>query len=79
MVGRLLIPLLSHLWLTLSTTTTGLNFFRAANETLFNIGDGLAQSVLEAHAAYSAIGRDLFAFEIGNEVDGEPSYGTRPL
>lgn len=51
--------------------TTGLNFFNPVNETLFDVGDGLAQAVLEAHAAYHAIGNSLHSFEIGNEVNGE--------
>lgn len=49
----------------------GLNFFNAMNETLFNVGNGLAQCVLEAQAAYNALGRSLYAYEIGNEVDGK--------
>ncbi|KAJ0416567.1 hypothetical protein BJY00DRAFT_326196 [Aspergillus carlsbadensis] len=37
----------------------------------FNDGEsGLEQTVLEAAAAYKAIGGDIYAFEIGNEVDG---------
>lgn len=48
----------------------GLNFFNPTNETLFNVGDGLDQCVLEANAAYNAIGDALYGFEIGNEVDG---------
>lgn len=52
-------------------TLTGLNFFNPENETLFNVGDGLSQCVLEANAAYNAIGDALYGFEIGNEVDGE--------
>ena len=51
---------------------TGLNFFNPVNETLFNVGNGLAQSILEANAAYTALGESLYAFEIGNEVDGMP-------
>jgi hypothetical protein len=50
---------------------TGLNFYNALGETLFNVGNGLAQCVLEAHAAYKALGKSLYAFEIGNEVDGK--------
>ncbi|KAI0547090.1 hypothetical protein F4679DRAFT_375269 [Xylaria curta] len=56
----------------------GLNFFNPENETLFNVGDGLAQCVLEANAAYSALGDSLYAFEIGNEVDGWPGGQRRP-
>ncbi|KAI0187813.1 hypothetical protein EV127DRAFT_368742 [Xylaria flabelliformis] len=56
----------------------GLNFFNPKNETLFNVGDGLAQSVLEANAAYNALGDSLYAFEIGNEVDGWPGGQRRP-
>ncbi|KAI1752140.1 hypothetical protein F4782DRAFT_158599 [Xylaria castorea] len=56
----------------------GLNFFNPENETLFNVGDGLVQCVLEANAAYSALGDSLYAFEIGNEVDGWPG-GQRRL
>lgn len=41
------------------------------NETLFSGGDGLAQCVPEAKAAYTALGDSLYAFEIGNEVDDE--------
>ncbi|KAI0406616.1 hypothetical protein F4802DRAFT_606064 [Xylaria palmicola] len=48
----------------------GLNFFNPVNETLFDVGDGLAQSVLEANAVYDALGDSLYTFEIGNEVDG---------
>lgn len=48
---------------------TGLNFFNAVNETLFDVDDGLAQCVLEANAAYQAVGDALYGFEIGNEVD----------
>lgn len=44
------------------------------NETLFNVGNGLEQCVLEAHAAYTALGNSLYAYEIGNEVDGESPY-----
>ena len=50
---------------------TGLNFFKPVNESLFNVGDGLAQCVLEANAAYRALGESLYAYEIGNEVDGK--------
>jgi hypothetical protein len=53
---------------------SGLNFFNPVNETLFNVGNGLAQCVLEAYAAYTALGDSLYAFEIGNEVDGESSH-----
>ncbi|KAI1740385.1 hypothetical protein F4680DRAFT_117700 [Xylaria scruposa] len=56
----------------------GLNFFNPENETLFNVGDGLAQCVLEANVAYSALGDSLYAFEIGNEVDGWPGGQRRP-
>ncbi|KAI0474603.1 hypothetical protein F4859DRAFT_481356 [Xylaria cf. heliscus] len=56
----------------------GLNFFNPENETLFNVGDGLAQCVLEANAAYKALGDSLYAFEIGNEVDGWPGGQRRP-
>ncbi len=41
------------------------------NETLFSVGNGLEQCVLEAHAAYASLGNSLYAFEIGNEVNGE--------
>ncbi|KAI0972266.1 hypothetical protein F4678DRAFT_56120 [Xylaria arbuscula] len=56
----------------------GLNFFNPENETLFDVGDGLAQCVLEANAAYNALGDSLYAFEIGNEVDGWPGGERRP-
>ncbi|RAK81712.1 glycosyl hydrolase family 79 C-terminal domain-containing protein [Aspergillus fijiensis CBS 313.89] len=56
----------------------GLNFFNAENETLFDVGDGLAQCVLEAHAAYHAIGDALYGFEIGNEVDSWARGQRRP-
>ncbi|KAJ3561063.1 hypothetical protein NPX13_g9090 [Xylaria arbuscula] len=56
----------------------GLNFFNPENETLFDVGDGLAQCVLEANAAYKALGDSLYAFEIGNEVDGWPGGQRRP-
>ncbi|KIM94392.1 glycoside hydrolase family 79 protein [Oidiodendron maius Zn] len=56
----------------------GLNFFNPANETLFNVGNGLSQCVLEANAAYTALGDSLYAFEIGNEVDGWPGGSRRP-
>lgn len=49
----------------------GLNFFNPENETLFDVGDGLDQCVLEAHAAYTALGDSLYGFEIGNEVNGK--------
>jgi hypothetical protein len=55
------------------TVQTGLNFFNAVNETLFNVGNGLDQCILEAHTAYTGLGDSLYAFEIGNEVDGVPS------
>ncbi|RAH70498.1 glycosyl hydrolase family 79 C-terminal domain-containing protein [Aspergillus aculeatinus CBS 121060] len=56
----------------------GLNFFNAENETLFDVGDGLAQCVLEAHAAYHAIGDAFYGFEIGNEVDSWAGGQRRP-
>ncbi|KAI1820808.1 glycoside hydrolase family 79 protein [Xylaria intraflava] len=56
----------------------GLNFFNEVNETLFDVGDGLDQCVLEAHTAYTALGNSLYAFEIGNEVDGWPGGSRRP-
>lgn len=40
----------------------GLNFFDGA--------EGKAQTVLQAGAAYHGIGKNLYAFEIGNEVNG---------
>jgi hypothetical protein len=52
----------------------GLNFFQSENETLFNVGDGLDQCVLEAYAAYTALGESLYGFEIGNEVNCKSSY-----
>ncbi|KAI3317185.1 glycoside hydrolase family 79 protein [Xylariaceae sp. AK1471] len=55
----------------------GLNFFNEVNETLFDVGNGLDQCVLEAHAAYNALGESLHAFEIGNEVDGWPGGSRR--
>ncbi|OJJ46450.1 hypothetical protein ASPZODRAFT_2129467 [Penicilliopsis zonata CBS 506.65] len=54
----------------------GLNFYNP-DETLFDIGDGLAQCVLEAHAAYTSLGDALYAFEIGNEVDVWPGTDMR--
>ena len=42
------------------------------------MGDGLAQCILEANAAYDALGDSLYAFEIGNEVDGWPGGQRRP-
>ncbi|KAI1431874.1 hypothetical protein GGR50DRAFT_35531 [Xylaria sp. CBS 124048] len=56
----------------------GLNFFNEVNETLFNVGHGLDQCLLEAHTAYTALGDSLYAFEIGNEVDGWPGSSRRP-
>ncbi|KAI1323042.1 hypothetical protein F5Y16DRAFT_415293 [Xylariaceae sp. FL0255] len=56
----------------------GLNFYNPENETLFDVGDGLAQCVLEASAVYNALGDSLYAFEIGNEVDGWPGGERRP-
>ncbi|KUJ14858.1 uncharacterized protein LY89DRAFT_720313 [Mollisia scopiformis] len=56
----------------------GLNFFNPVNETLFNVGNGLDQCVLEAYAAHTALGDSLYAFEIGNEVDGWPGGSRRP-
>ena len=47
----------------------GLNFFQPENETILNVGDGLGQCVLEAHAAYTALGDSLYGLEIGNEVN----------
>ena len=41
----------------------GLNFFDGE--------DGLDQTVLQAAAAFKAVGEDIYAFEIGNEVDGQ--------
>ncbi|KAH8801732.1 hypothetical protein F5884DRAFT_889825 [Xylogone sp. PMI_703] len=48
----------------------GLNFFDGQA--------GLNQTLLEAAAAYHGIGSDLYAFEIGNEVDGWPCGSRRP-
>ncbi|KAI2625213.1 glycoside hydrolase family 79 protein [Xylaria nigripes] len=56
----------------------GLNFFNEVNETLLDVGNGLHQCVLEAHTAYTALGDSLYAFEIGNEVDGWPGGSRRP-
>nr|AQW38601.1 beta-glucuronidase [Talaromyces pinophilus] len=56
----------------------GLNFFQSENETLFNVGDGLDQCVLEAYAAYTALGESLYGFEIGNEVNSWPGGSRRP-
>lgn len=39
----------------------GLNFYDG--------DEGMAQAVLQAGAAYRGIGKDLYAFEIGNEVN----------
>ncbi len=36
--------------------SSGLNFFNPTNETLFNVGNGLDQCVLEASLAYKALG-----------------------
>lgn len=58
---------------------TGLNFYNPVNETLFDVGNGLEQCVLEANAAYTSIGDALYAFEIGNEVDGEPYISSFPV
>ncbi|PMD16271.1 glycoside hydrolase family 79 protein [Hyaloscypha hepaticicola] len=55
----------------------GLNFFNPVNETLFSVGNGLEQCVLEAHAAYASLGNSLYAFEIGNEVNGWPGTERR--
>lgn len=41
----------------------GLNFYDGE--------EGKAQTVLQAGAAYRSIGKDLYAFEIGNEVNGK--------
>lgn len=43
----------------------GLNFYDGE--------EGKAQTVLQAGAAYRGIGKDLYAFEIGNEVNGKQS------
>ncbi|KAI0140536.1 hypothetical protein GGR57DRAFT_487880 [Xylariaceae sp. FL1272] len=56
----------------------GLNFYNPTNETLFDVGDGFDQCILEAAAAYDALGDSLYAFEIGNEVDGWPGGSRRP-
>ncbi|KAJ5727063.1 hypothetical protein N7493_004883 [Penicillium malachiteum] len=45
----------------------GLNFYNPENETLFDVGDGILQCVVEANAVYNAIGENLYGFEIGNE------------
>jgi len=39
---------------------------------------GLAQVLLEAVSAVKGLGRSLYAFEIGNEVDGFPGGSRRP-
>lgn len=45
----------------------GLNFYD---------GDyGLNQTVSEAVAAFKAVGDNIYAYEIGNEVDGRSSKG----
>lgn len=50
----------------------GLSFFDGAS--------GLAQVVQHAKAAYAALGSSkLYAFEIGNEVDGIPGISTAPF
>ncbi|PIG83921.1 putative glycoside hydrolase family 79 protein [Aspergillus arachidicola] len=56
----------------------GLNFFNPVNETYLEVGGGLDQCVLEAHAAHEAMGDSLYAFEIGNEVDGWGNDTHRP-
>ncbi|KAF7617386.1 hypothetical protein AFLA_005427 [Aspergillus flavus NRRL3357] len=56
----------------------GLNFFNPVNETYLEVGNGLDQCVLEANAAHKAMGDSLYAFEIGNEVDGWGNDTHRP-
>ncbi|KAK2615776.1 hypothetical protein N8I77_002504 [Diaporthe amygdali] len=48
----------------------GLNFFDGT--------EGKAQTVLQAGAAYHGIGKNLYGFEIGNEVNGWPGSSRRP-
>ncbi|KAG6359218.1 hypothetical protein INS49_012739 [Diaporthe citri] len=48
----------------------GLNFYDG--------DEGKAQTVLQAGAAYRGIGKDLYAFEIGNEVNGWAGGSRRP-
>lgn len=48
----------------------GLNFYD--NQT------GLDQTVLEARAAWDALGSNIYAFEIGNEVDGTSCEAPGP-
>lgn len=51
----------------------GLNFYDNSTgemPVLFDDQTGLQQTVLEAKDAWDAIGDDIYAFEIGNEVDG---------
>ncbi|KAG8168393.1 hypothetical protein KVR01_001142 [Diaporthe batatas] len=48
----------------------GLNFYDGE--------EGMAQAVLQAGAAYRGIDKDLYAFEIGNEVNSWPGGSRRP-
>ncbi|KAF7185183.1 Beta-glucuronidase [Pseudocercospora fuligena] len=45
----------------------------------FNVGEaGFNQTLLEAFAAWNALGESIYAFEIGNEVDGWGKISRRP-
>lgn len=49
--------------------------FPAGTQYIYNLNfydgqSGLEQTVLEASAAWSALGKQIYAFEIGNEVNG---------
>lgn len=48
----------------------GLSFYNA-HDRLIGGRDGINETVTEAKLAYDGIKDDLYAFEIGNEVDGE--------
>ncbi|KAJ7898511.1 hypothetical protein B0H13DRAFT_1623077 [Mycena leptocephala] len=55
----------------------GLTFYDF-NDTLIGGRNGIDETVAEAELAYGAIKDDLFAFEIGNEVDGWTCTSRRP-
>lgn len=59
----------------------GLNYFNQSDLSLaehWTSGDGLQQAIDEAVLAYKAIPEYLYAFEIGNEVDGTITSNHTP-
>ncbi|KAB5514880.1 hypothetical protein GE09DRAFT_1046446 [Coniochaeta sp. 2T2.1] len=66
-----------HSYLGLAWLQSFNQFPEGTQYTLFKVGNGLAQCVLEADAVYKSLGDSLYAFEIGNEVDGWPGGSRR--